>query len=146
MPKSTGPVFTISELADELGITPRTIRYYEEVGLVEPQRYEDIGQRLYGLRERARLKLILRGKRLGFTLAEIKEMIDLYDIDPTEREQLQRTVAYGEQRLREIDEMIGELRVLRKEILKYHSKFSERLKQINDKLNHSGSQKEITDV
>lgn len=133
MPKTTGPVFTISELADELGITPRTIRYYEEVGLVEPQRHEDIGQRLYGLRERVRLKLILRGKRFGFSLAEIKEMIDLYDVDPTEREQLQRTVEYGERRLREIDEMMMELQIMREEMVEYQRKFSERLNQLAER-------------
>ncbi|MHB1406760.1 MAG: MerR family transcriptional regulator [Desulfitobacteriaceae bacterium] len=133
MPKTTGPVFTISELADELGITPRTIRYYEEVGLVEPQRHEDIGQRLYGVRERARLKLILRGKRFGFSLAEIKEMIDLYVVDPTEREQLQRTVEYGERRLQEIDEMMMELQIMREEMAEYQRKFSERLNQLAER-------------
>ncbi|HVJ50233.1 MerR family DNA-binding transcriptional regulator [Desulfitobacterium sp.] len=133
MPKLTGPVFTISELADELSITPRTIRYYEEVGLVEPQHHEDIGQRLYGLRERARIKLILRGKRFGFSLAEIKEMIDLYDADATEKEQLKRTVEYGERRLREIDEMMTELQIMRDEIAEYHRKFSERLNQLTER-------------
>ncbi|KUO71172.1 MAG: hypothetical protein APF81_20970 [Desulfosporosinus sp. BRH_c37] len=72
MAATSGPIFTISELAEDLGITSRTIRYYEEVGLIEPLRHEDIAQRLYGARERVRLKLILRGKRLGFSLTEIK--------------------------------------------------------------------------
>ncbi|MHB8076176.1 MerR family DNA-binding transcriptional regulator [Desulfosporosinus fructosivorans] len=127
MIENAGPIFTISELAEELGITPRTIRYYEEVDLIEPIRHEDIAQRLYGARERARLKLILRGKRFGFSLAEIKEMIDLYDQDPTEREQLQRVIAYGEQRLTAIDEMLQDLKVMREEILEYHIRFVERL-------------------
>lgn len=135
--KISGPIWTISELADELSITTRTIRYYEEVGLVEPQHHADIGQRLYGTRERARLKLILRGKRMGFSLAEIKEMIDLYDVDPTEKEQLQRTVEYGARRLREIDDMIRELQMMREEILEYHEKFSERLEQFSEKVNES---------
>lgn len=130
MLENTSPIFTISELAEELGITPRTIRYYEEVGLIEPIRHKDIGQRLYGVRERGRLKLILRGKRFGFSLAEIKEMIDLYDQDPTEREQLQRVITYGEQRLSTIDEMLQDLQVMREEILEYHIRFAERLNQL----------------
>jgi len=130
MVETSGPIFTISELAEELGITPRTIRYYEEVGLIEPIRHEDIAQRLYGARERVRLKLILRGKRLGFSLAEIKEMIDLYDEDPTEREQLQRVIAYGEQRLSEIGEMLQDMQVMREEIMEYHIRFVERLNQL----------------
>ena len=130
MAETSGPIFTISELADELGITARTIRYYEEVGLIEPIRHEDIAQRLYGARERVRLKLILRGKRLGFSLTQIKEMIDLYDADPTEREQLQRTIAYGEQRLSEIDELLQDLQVMREEIMEYHIRFVERLNKL----------------
>lgn len=130
MVKNSGPIFTISELAEELGITARTIRYYEEVDLIAPIRHGDIAQRLYGVRERARLKLILRGKRLGFSLAEIKEMIDLYDLDPTEREQLQRVITYGEQRLSAIDEILKDLQVMRDEILEYHIKFVERLNQL----------------
>ncbi len=127
---NSNSIFTISELAEELGITSRTIRYYEEVDLIEPIRHEDIAQRLYGVRERARLKLILRGKRLGFSLAEIKEMIDLYDQDPTEREQLQRAIAYGEQRLSVIDEMLQDMQVMREEILEYHIRFVERLSRL----------------
>lgn len=130
MTATPGPIFTISELAEELGITSRTIRYYEEVGLIEPLRHEDIAQRLYGARERVRLKLILRGKRLGFSLTEIKEMIDLYDADPTEREQLQRAIAYGEKRLAVIDELLLDLQVMREEILDYHNRFVERLNKL----------------
>jgi len=130
MVETSGPIFTISELADELGITARTIRYYEEVGLIEPLRHEDIAQRLYGARERVRLKLILRGKRLGFSLTEIKEMIDLYDADPTEKEQLQRVIAYGEQRLSVIDELLQDLHVMREEIMEYHIRFVERLNKL----------------
>ncbi|NMA67897.1 MAG: MerR family DNA-binding transcriptional regulator [Desulfitobacterium sp.] len=125
MSETNKNTWTISELANELNITTRTIRYYEEVGLVEPQ-YQR-GQRVYGGRERARLKLILRGKRLGFSLAEIKEMIDLYDEDPTEKEQLKRAIAYGERRLREIDEMIKELYIIHEEISEYHQEFLNRL-------------------
>lgn len=130
------PPMTISELAKELLITPRTIRYYEEVGLLTPLHHEKMSQRLYGPREKARLKLILRGKKLGFSLAEIKEMIDLYDVDRSERLQLARTVAYGERRLQEIDEKIEELKLLREELLEYHEKFTAILKKLDEEEGH----------
>lgn len=126
------PPMSISELAQELMITPRTIRYYEEVGLLTPLHHEKMSQRLYGPREKARLKLILRGKKLGFSLAEIKEMIDLYDIDRSERLQLERTVAYGERRLQEIDEKIQELTLLKEDLLEYHERFTSLLAKMNE--------------
>jgi DNA-binding transcriptional MerR regulator len=69
--------WTISELAREFEITPRTIRFYEDQGIVSPAR--EGRNRVYGARDRARLKLALRGKRLGLQLAEIRTLIDLYD-------------------------------------------------------------------
>lgn len=128
------PLVSISNLAQELLITPRTIRYYEEMGLLTPFHHEKMSQRLYGPRERARLTLILRGKRLGFTLAEIKEMIDLYDIDRTEGLQLERAVAYGEKRLQELEEKIQELVLLKGELLDYHEQFTELLRKRNEEL------------
>ena len=70
--------FTITDLAGEFKITPRTIRFYEDKHLLQPSRQGL--SRVYSRRDRARLQLILRGKRLGFSLAEIKEMLDLYDL------------------------------------------------------------------
>lgn len=79
--------FGISELAREFALTPRAIRHYEEQGLLQPQRR---GQsRIYDARDRVRLKLILRGKRLGLALTEIKEIIEMYDAEPGELGQLQ---------------------------------------------------------
>ena len=74
------PTYTISELAEEFGITPRAIRFYEDHGLLNPKR-EGVGgrNRVYPARERTRLKLTLRGKRLGLTLSEIKSIIDMYE-------------------------------------------------------------------
>ena len=69
--------FKISELAREFDITTRSIRFYEDVGLLQPQRQGST--RVYQRRDKIRLKLILRGKRLGFSLAEIRELFDLYD-------------------------------------------------------------------
>lgn len=130
------PLMSISDLAQELLITPRTIRYYEEMGLLTPIHHEKMSQRLYGPRERARLTLILRGKRMGFTLAEIKEMIDLYDIDRSEGLQLERTVAYGEKRLQEVEEKIQELILLKEELMDYQQQFTELLRKRNQDNQH----------
>ena len=72
------PTYTITELATEFAITPRTIRFYEDQGLLSPTR-EGSGHRIYAARERTRLKLALRGKRLGLSLAEIKSLVDMYE-------------------------------------------------------------------
>jgi DNA-binding transcriptional MerR regulator len=82
----TQPTFGIAELAREFGITTRAIRFYEDKGLLTPAR--DGQRRVYGPRDHVRLRLIMRGKRLGFSLDEIREMIDLYDVDPSEVSQL----------------------------------------------------------
>ena len=81
--------YTITELAEEFAVTPRTIRFYEDKDLLRPQR--NGLNRVYARRDRARLKLILRGKRLGFSLADIKEMLDLYDLGDGQVEQLRTT-------------------------------------------------------
>lgn len=82
----TDTFFSVTELARDLAITPRTIRFYEDKGLISPRRAGNI--RVYTKRDRARMVLILRGKRLGFSLREIKEYLDLYDVDPTQAEQI----------------------------------------------------------
>ena len=78
--------FGIAELAREFDVTTRTIRFYEDKGLLAPEREGQ--RRVYAARDRVRLRLIMRGKRLGFSLDEIRAMIDLYDVDPTEVTQL----------------------------------------------------------
>ena len=78
--------YTISELAREFALTTRAIRFYEDEGLIAPARQGRV--RVYGERERVRLKLVLRGKRLGLALAEIAELLDLYEIARNERAQL----------------------------------------------------------
>lgn len=77
---------SISKLAKHFDITPRTIRFYEDQGLLNPSRVNK--QRVYTERDFVRLKLILRGKRIGFSLAELKETISLYDTQPDEQAQL----------------------------------------------------------
>ncbi|MGE7155265.1 MerR family transcriptional regulator [Methylorubrum rhodesianum] len=78
-------LYTVTQLAKELGVTARTVRFYEDKGLLTPQRAGNT--RIFTHRDKVRLILILRGKRLGFSLREIKEYLDLYAADPTQREQ-----------------------------------------------------------
>ena len=85
-----GKVFSIAELSREFEITTRTVRFYEDKRLLFPKR--DGNRRVFNTRDRVRLRLILRGKRLGFSLLEIREIIDLYDKDPTEVKQLQQLI------------------------------------------------------
>ncbi|MEO8133617.1 MAG: MerR family DNA-binding transcriptional regulator [Betaproteobacteria bacterium] len=88
--------FSISELAQEFALTTRAIRFYEHEGLLAPTRSGR--NRVYGLRERTRLKLILRGKRLGLALSEIREILDLYDTNVDEVPQLTKFLEILENR------------------------------------------------
>jgi DNA-binding transcriptional MerR regulator len=96
------PVYTISELAKEFKITTRAIRHYEDVGLLSPQR--DGINRLFGNRDRARLKLALRARRLGISLAEIRELFDLYDNAGNERRKLEGLLAKLERHRIELEQ------------------------------------------
>ncbi|AMX83811.1 MerR family transcriptional regulator [Geobacillus subterraneus] len=120
--------FTISDLAHEFDVSTRTIRYYEERGLLTPMRTES-GQRLYTKKERAKLKLILRGKRFGFSLDEIHEMIALFDEDRTGRKQLEKTVEYGRKKIKEVSERIDDLLQLKAEMESLLSDFEKRLRE-----------------
>jgi DNA-binding transcriptional MerR regulator len=85
------PTYTITELAREFDITPRAIRFYEDQGLISPKREGTGGRtRVYSARERTRLKLTLRGKRLGLTLSEIKSLVDMYESPKDSAAQMQR--------------------------------------------------------
>ena len=109
--------FGIAELAREFGVTTRAIRFYEDKGLLTPAR--DGQRRVYSGRDHVRLRLIMRGKRLGFSLDEIREMIDLYDVDPSEVAQLRLFIDKLQSRRRQltrqqqdIAETLAELDVL----------------------------------
>ena len=108
------PHFTISQLASEFALTTRAIRFYEDEGLVAPRRH---GQaRIYGERERTRIKLILRGKRLGLTLAEIREILDLYDSREGDRRQLMRFLEVLDHRRRQLEVQRSDIDALLDEI------------------------------
>lgn len=85
--ESTNRTYSIGELAEEFGVTSRALRLYEEEGLLDPHR--EGTRRIYNDRNRVRLRLILRGKRLGWSLSEIRESFDLYDSDHGEEAQLE---------------------------------------------------------
>lgn len=95
-------LYTVTRLADDLGVTPRTIRFYEDKGLIAPRRAGVT--RIYTHRDRARMMLILRGKRLGFSLRDIREFLDLYDADPTQAAQMRRLLRAVRDRLEELEE------------------------------------------
>ncbi|ABS69663.1 putative transcriptional regulator, MerR family [Xanthobacter versatilis] len=98
----TDTFFTATELARDLSVTPRTIRFYEDKALITPRRAGTM--RVYTKRDRARMVLILRGKRLGFSLREIKEYLDLYDMDPTQAEQMRLLLKKVQTRLEMLED------------------------------------------
>ena len=108
--------YSIRELTKELGVTARTLRHYEDEGLIAPTRNGQ--QRVYSARDRARITLVLRGRRVGFTLAEIGEILDLYDSEDGGAAQLAHArkkfasrIAALEQQRRDVEESLAELRL-----------------------------------
>jgi len=115
--------YSISELAREFDVTPRAIRFYEAEGLLAPRREGQ--RRIYTPRDRTRLKLTLRGKRLGLTLSEIRELIDMYEPGRDERPQLERFLAVLEshkkslvQQRADIEAQLGEIQTFEKRVRK----------------------------
>jgi DNA-binding transcriptional MerR regulator len=114
-PAAQQDLLTVNQLAEELAVTPRAIRFYEAKGLIAPRRVG--AMRVFTRRDRARLLLVLRGIRLGFSLAEVREYLDLYDADPTQREQVRLLLGKVRDRIagleaqrRDLDEAVAELR------------------------------------
>jgi DNA-binding transcriptional MerR regulator len=115
--------YSISELAREFDVTPRAIRFYEDQGLISPRRAGT--RRIYTPRDRTRLKLTLRGKRLGLTLSEIRELIDMYEPGRDERPQLERFLAVLEshrasllQQRADIEAQLSEIQTFEKRVRK----------------------------
>lgn len=123
--------FTISDLAREFDLSTRTIRFYEEKGLLSPARTAG-GHRVYSRQDRSRIKLILRGKRFGNTLDEIVDMIGLASEPMSESEQIRKTMAYGDRHLEEIRRKQEELVLMEREILDLQDRLQQRLVDIQD--------------
>ncbi|MEZ5730116.1 MAG: MerR family DNA-binding transcriptional regulator [Burkholderiaceae bacterium] len=111
------PTYTIGALAREFDITPRAIRFYEDQGLIAPTRAGTGGrQRVYSNRDRTRLKLTLRGKRLGLSLSEIRELVDLYESPADTSTQLTRFLDVLGTHRRNLEQQLEDIRVTLDEI------------------------------
>lgn len=120
--------YTIGELAREFDITPRSIRFYEEQGLMSPER---TGQnRIYGNKDRVRLKLILRGKRLGFSLAEVKTLFELYDTHNNSAAQLETMLELTEQKRAVLHQQLEDIQMLMNELDEVEARCREELAEI----------------
>jgi DNA-binding transcriptional MerR regulator len=126
-PSKADDHFTIRDLAKEFDCTHRTIRFYEDQGLLHPRRE---GQaRIFSHRDRARLSLILRGRRLGFSLAEIGEMLNLYDADPDHVRQLSVALEKGRVRLAQLERQRADIEAAIAELRELESIVIEKLRQ-----------------
>ena len=110
----SGTTYTISELAKEFDITPRTIRFYEDQGLLAPAR--DGQHRIYSPGDRVRLKLIIRGKRLGFSLAESKDVISMYDPSGSNKRQLNVMLTIIDESRQRLQQQMKDIRAMKKEL------------------------------
>jgi DNA-binding transcriptional MerR regulator len=120
-------LYSIGDLSSEFAVSHRAIRFYEDQGLLAPQRIG--GNRVYDARDRARLQLILRGKRLGFALADVKELLDLYDADPDHLEQLHATLVKGRARIAELERQQQEIALTLRELREIGAHIEERIRQ-----------------
>jgi DNA-binding transcriptional MerR regulator len=127
---SEARTWTVGELADDLGVTTRTLRFYEAEGLLAPQR--EGGNRVYSQRDRARLRLILRGRRFGMTLAECREIVDMYDgASSSERRQLQTLLG-------RLDEIATDLRHRQADLRRTLSEVNDVARQCRERLAELG--------
>ncbi|MCU7372335.1 MerR family DNA-binding transcriptional regulator [Paucibacter sp. O1-1] len=118
--ESSGRLFTITELAAEFDITPRAIRFYEDMGLLEPSR--DGRNRVYTHRDRTRLKLTLRGKRLGLSLQEVKQLVDMYDSESDAAPQLTAFLEVLRQHRRQLEQQLDDIEVTLAEISQHEER------------------------
>ena len=120
-------LFAIADLAREFGISTRAIRFYETKGLLTPERVGST--RVFRRRDRARLILILRGKRLGFSLRDISEYLSLYDADRTQRAQVNLLVDMVDQRMQMLEQQLADLQTTISELREIKKLATERLAQ-----------------
>lgn len=119
-------LFSITELATMFDISSRTIRYYEEIGMLTSESRESVTKhRSYTNKERRRLKMILRGKKLGFSLQDIREMIDLYESNPEGEDEKRKIIDFADRKIQELDEQISQLQILKEEIEAHKEKYKE---------------------
>ena len=117
--------YSISDLSKEFDITTRSIRFYEDQGLLKPKRR---GQtRIYSLKDRVRLKLILRGKRLGFSLAETRRLFELYDADKSSTTQLNTMLALVEEKKSALQQQMDDIKVVLMELVTVEKRCRETL-------------------
>lgn len=119
-PKDSARLFTITELAAEFDITPRAIRFYEDVGLLTPERSGR--RRVYTHRDRTRLKLTLRGKRLGLSLSEIKQLVDMYDSPSDTKQQLQAFLAVLDEHRQQLERQREDIDITLAEITQHEER------------------------
>ena len=122
-------VVQIGELADSLGITTRTIRYYEEIGLMSPPDRLDGGMRVYAKDDVRRLKFILKLKELGITLKEMQELADIYKVYKNPDKMMPRLLTILDKHINRIDEKISNLSSLRKDIVEYRTRIQDVLEE-----------------
>ena len=126
-----GPTFGISELAREFGITARAIRFYEDEGLLRPERAgAGKRQRIYSGRDRTRLSLVLRGKRLGLSLAEVRELLDMYESPADTAPQLNRFLRVLDARRETLQGQLTDLRATIREIDEQRLRISSQLQSL----------------
>ena len=120
--------YSISDLAQEFNLTTRAIRFYEDEGLLQPGRHGR--RRVYSVRDRVRLKLILRGKRLGFSLSDVRDIIEMYDLDAGETGQLRYFLDQIKERREALEQQRSDIDLTLKELDEIESQCQGRLASI----------------
>lgn len=139
-------MWTITEVCEQTGLSPRTVRYYEEIGLLGDVRRRSGGRRIYGTDELERLGFISRLKALGLSLAEIGELNAVYAIGGSTGAMLERLHALLGLHLEDVDRRLGELGALRDDLLRYREHVEERVGQVERKSAEAGASDATDDV
>ncbi len=129
---SADHIYTMADLTREFDISSRSIRFYEEKGLISPKRTKG-NQRRYSAKDRFRLKWILRGKRFGYSLGEISEILELTETTKGKADQIRATLAFGGKKLQDIDNRIAELKIMKMEMLALKTKLEKRLSELESR-------------
>lgn len=120
--------FSIGELSKHFDITPRSIRFYEEQCLIKPERKGQ--KRVYYVKDKVRLKLILRGKRLGFSLAEISTLFELYDVNPNSAAQLETMLLLTQTKRAVLKQQLNDIQMLMNELDEVEARCQEELRDL----------------